>query len=52
MKENVTLISQYINKEHEFEIEHIHVLCHVVEHAGYHLGQVTYRNYKMCLLLH
>jgi uncharacterized damage-inducible protein DinB len=38
-----TVINQYINKEHELKIEHIHVLCHVVEHTGYHLGQVIDR---------
>lgn len=37
------LMKQYIHNEKEFNLEHLHHLFHMVEHAGYHLGQVIDR---------
>lgn len=37
------LISRYIINPSDFEMEQVHQIYHLVEHAGYHLGQVIYR---------
>ncbi|GGH26767.1 hypothetical protein [Paenibacillus segetis] len=37
------LIVQYINSPAEFDMEHVHHIYHLVEHASYHLAQVIDR---------
>ncbi|MDQ0088468.1 putative damage-inducible protein DinB [Paenibacillus anaericanus] len=37
------LIIRYINNPNEFNMEHVHHIYHLVEHASYHLAQVIDR---------
>ncbi|MCL6458306.1 MAG: hypothetical protein K6T85_09900 [Gorillibacterium sp.] len=38
-----SIMNRYLNEELTFTVEHIHELSHLVEHAGYHIGQVIDR---------
>jgi ribosomal protein S18 acetylase RimI-like enzyme len=38
-----TIIERYVYGAEEFTVEHIHHLYHLVEHTGYHLGQIIDR---------
>ncbi|MBP3038304.1 hypothetical protein J9303_02140 [Bacillaceae bacterium Marseille-Q3522] len=37
------IMEKYMKQEYDFKLQHIHDLSHLVEHTGYHLGQVIDR---------
>lgn len=43
LSEWIIIMNRYIQHELTFEDEHLHQLYHLVEHTGYHLGQVIDR---------